>query len=315
MVRVDEPGQEGEAVIWYTRNPARRPLQGHQGSQTGPSNQGQVLEPQLEHDQRPPPGQILRDLEGGEEDKVASLHLGDQQLPADGEQAEVFLMPPTRAAFQAMTDDAKYDFIQRWQVEMANLLMERGQQAGANAPCCQGPAANPNAQGRHQQGYPPDKLPPDCPKAPKLQKFDEQVSPNEHLAYYIMDMGELAFDESYLLRYFATSLTGTAFQWYSRLRPNSIVDWADPQKKFIDRFQTAERKVSLAELCSLKQRKGETALDFIKQWRDFSIRCDNPPTQEDAITIYRRGLEAEKQAKQGACFWQRSQRCGLRPAK
>ncbi|MQL91945.1 hypothetical protein Taro_024564 [Colocasia esculenta] len=106
-------------------------------------------------------------------------------------------------------------------------------------------------------------------------------------------MGGLAFDESYLLRYFATSLTGTAFQWYSRLRPNSIVNWADLQKKFIDRFQTAERKVSLAELCSLKQRKGETTLDFIKRWRDFSMTCDNPPTQEDVITICRRGLAAQ----------------------
>ncbi|MQL89885.1 hypothetical protein Taro_022468, partial [Colocasia esculenta] len=46
-------------------------------------------------------------------------------------------------------------------------------------------------------------------------------------------------------------------------------------------------------LCSLKQRKGETALDYIKRWRDFSMRCDNPPTQEDVITICRRGLAAE----------------------
>ncbi|MQM06562.1 hypothetical protein Taro_039386 [Colocasia esculenta] len=137
------------------------------------------------------------------------------------------------------------------------------------------------------------KLPPDCPKAPKLQKFNGQGSPNEHLAYYIPAMGELAFHESYLLRYFATSLTGTAFQ----LRPNSIVDWANLQKKFINRFQTAERNVSLAELCSLKQRKGETALDFIKRWRDFSMSCDNPPTQEDAITICQWGLAAEVSEK------------------
>ncbi|MQM09260.1 hypothetical protein Taro_042126 [Colocasia esculenta] len=342
--RIDEPGQEGEAIARYTRNPARRPPQGQQDSQAGPSNQGQALEPPLEHNQRPLPGQVRQDLEGGEEDEVASLHHGDQQLPANGEQAEVFLMPPNRAAFQAMTDDAKQ---------------------GQNAPRRQVPTANQNAQTTHQQGDLPDvnprtavvndytvdpaqqqsrginsqasaaedivaqrrkiekivddrfaqrgegtatvdlysvpypvhhqfkKLPPDYPKAPKLQKFDGQGSPNEHLAYYITAMGELAFYESYLLRYFATSLTGTIFQWYSTLRPNSIVDWVDLQKKFIDRFQTAERKVSLAELCSLKQRKGETALDFIKRWRDFSMRCDNPSTQEDAITICRRGLAAQ----------------------
>ncbi|MQL96630.1 hypothetical protein Taro_029311, partial [Colocasia esculenta] len=64
----------------------------------------------------------------------------------------------------------------------------------------------------------------------------------------------------------------------------------DMQKKFLDRFQTAEKKVSLSELCSLKQKKGESAIDFIKRWREFSMKCNNPPTQEDAIPICRRGL-------------------------
>ncbi|MQM17414.1 hypothetical protein Taro_050385 [Colocasia esculenta] len=129
-----------------------------------------------------------------------------------------------------------------------------------------------------------------CLKVPKLQKFDGHGSPLEHVAHYTTAMGDLAFDESYLLRYFTTSLTGVAFQWYSKLKSNSVADWADMQKKFINHFQTAERKVSLAELCSLKQKKRESAIDFIKRWREFSMKCDNPPVQEDAITICRRGL-------------------------
>ncbi|MQM11988.1 hypothetical protein Taro_044902 [Colocasia esculenta] len=134
------------------------------------------------------------------------------------------------------------------------------------------------------------KLPETCPKVPKLPMFNGHGSPQEHLAHYIIALGELATEESYLLRYFATSLTGVAFQWYSKLKSNSVADWADMQKKFLDRFQTVERKVSLAELCSLKQKTGELAIDFIKRWREFSMKCNNPPAQEDAISICRRGL-------------------------
>ncbi|MQM10552.1 hypothetical protein Taro_043447 [Colocasia esculenta] len=129
-----------------------------------------------------------------------------------------------------------------------------------------------------------------CPKVPKLPKFNGQGSPQEHLTHYTIALGELATDESYLLRYFATSLTGVAFQWYSNLKPDSVAGWVDMQRKFLDRFQMVERKVSLVELCSLKQNKGESTLDFIKRWREFSMRCNHPPAQEDAIPICRKGL-------------------------
>ncbi|MQL88312.1 hypothetical protein Taro_020861 [Colocasia esculenta] len=141
------------------------------------------------------------------------------------------------------------------------------------------------------------KLPEASPKVPKLPKYDGCGAPQEHVAHYTIAMGDLASDESYLLRYFATSLTGVAFQWYSKLRSGSVTDWADMQKKFYDRFQTAERKVSLTELCSLKQKKEESAIDFIRRWRELSMGCDNPPVQQDAVTICRRGLIASIKEK------------------
>ncbi|MQM22937.1 hypothetical protein Taro_055996, partial [Colocasia esculenta] len=141
------------------------------------------------------------------------------------------------------------------------------------------------------------KLPEASPKVPKLPKYDGCGAPQEHVAHYTIAMGDLASDESYLLRYFATSLTGVAFQWYSKLRSGSVTDWADMQKKFYDCFQTAERKVSLTELCSLKQKKEESAIDFIRRWRELSMGCDNPPVQQDTVTICRRGLIASIKEK------------------
>ena len=55
------------------------------------------------------------------------------------------------------------------------------------------------------------KLPPEHPKVPKFSWFEGKGSPQEHLAHYITNMGELAANKSYLLRYFVTSLIGTAF--------------------------------------------------------------------------------------------------------
>ncbi|MQM22380.1 hypothetical protein Taro_055431 [Colocasia esculenta] len=219
---------------------------------------------------------------------------------------------PTRENFQTMSNDDKYQVMQQWQSEMATLLNEMRRQS-MEPVSIQNQHQNQHLDGSAPKNHPTastsiqvadlysvpypvhhklKKLPLTCRKVPKLQKFDGHGSPLEHVAHYITAMGDLALEESYLLRYFATSLTRVAFQWYSKLKSNSVADWADLQKKFINRFQTAERKVSLAELCSLKQKKGESAIDFIKRWREFSMKCDNLPAQEDAITICRRGLTA-----------------------
>ncbi|MQL90286.1 hypothetical protein Taro_022877 [Colocasia esculenta] len=55
------------------------------------------------------------------------------------------------------------------------------------------------------------RLPAEHPKVPKFSKFNGDGSPHEHIAHYMSIMGELATKESYLLRYFSTSLTGPAY--------------------------------------------------------------------------------------------------------
>ncbi|MQL81350.1 hypothetical protein Taro_013809, partial [Colocasia esculenta] len=58
-----------------------------------------------------------------------------------------------------------------------------------------------------------------------------------------------------------------------------------------------ERKVTLAELISLKQNKNESALDFIKRWRDMSMKCEQPPADEDAVKLCQRSLKPEIKEK------------------
>ncbi|MQL77236.1 hypothetical protein Taro_009647, partial [Colocasia esculenta] len=137
------------------------------------------------------------------------------------------------------------------------------------------------------------RLPSGITKPPKFDKFNGRGSPKEHIAYYINVMGDLASDESYLLKFFSSSLTGLAFEWYSSLSAGSISDWADMQKKFRERFYIAEREVTVAELYATRQRNDESALDYIQRWRNLSMRCKHPPHQEDAVQICKQNLKRE----------------------
>ncbi|MQL84504.1 hypothetical protein Taro_017013 [Colocasia esculenta] len=137
------------------------------------------------------------------------------------------------------------------------------------------------------------RLPPGITKAPKFDKFNGRGSPKEHIAYYINVMGDLAADESYLLKFFGSSLTGLAFEWYSSLPAGSISDWTDMQKKFRERFYIAEREVTVAELYATRQKNDESALDYIQRWRNLSMRCKRPPHQEDAVQICKQNLKRE----------------------
>ncbi|MQM17659.1 hypothetical protein Taro_050634 [Colocasia esculenta] len=137
------------------------------------------------------------------------------------------------------------------------------------------------------------RLPPGVTKPSKFDKFNGRGSPKEHIAYYINVMGDLAADESYLLKFFGSSLTSLAFEWYSSLPAGSISDWTDMQKKFRERFYIAEREVTVAELYATGQRNNESALDYIQRWRNLSMRCKRPPHQEDAVQICKQNLKRE----------------------
>jgi hypothetical protein len=67
-------------------------------------------------------------------------------------------------------------------------------------------------------------------KAPAdLTKFSRQddTSTVEHIARYLMQLGEASADEALRIRYFPLSLTGPAFTWFTSLPAQSICSWKD----------------------------------------------------------------------------------------
>jgi hypothetical protein len=67
--------------------------------------------------------------------------------------------------------------------------------------------------------FPPRVKPPT-----EFTKFSLQddTSTIEHIARYLMQLGEASADEAFRVRYFPLSLTGPAFTWFTSLPPQSV---------------------------------------------------------------------------------------------
>jgi hypothetical protein len=55
----------------------------------------------------------------------------------------------------------------------------------------------------------------------------DDASTVEHIARYLMQLGEASADEAFRIRYFPLSLTGPAFTWFTSLPAHSICSWKD----------------------------------------------------------------------------------------
>jgi hypothetical protein len=68
----------------------------------------------------------------------------------------------------------------------------------------------------------------------EFTKFSGQddTSTVEHIARYLMQLGECSSEEPFRVRYFPMSLTGAAFQWFSSLPPQSVSTWKELERRF-----------------------------------------------------------------------------------
>jgi hypothetical protein len=78
----------------------------------------------------------------------------------------------------------------------------------------------------------------------EFTKFSGQddTSTVEHIARYLMQLGECSAEEAFRVGYFAASLTGPAFQWFSSLPPQSVSTWKELEQIPCPLFQRQLRK-------------------------------------------------------------------------
>jgi hypothetical protein len=118
-----------------------------------------------------------------------------------------------------------------------------------------------------------------------LMKFSGQddTSTVEHIARYLMQLGEASADEALRIRYVPLSLTGRAFTWFTSLPAHSICSWKDLEQKFHAHYFIGSNEKKLIDLTTLRQRNNETPMEFLKRFRETKSMCFSLNLPDDQL--------------------------------
>jgi hypothetical protein len=75
------------------------------------------------------------------------------------------------------------------------------------------------------------------------------------------------------IRFFSSSLSGSAFSWFTSLPANSIIKWSDLEHQFHNFFFSGIKDMKITDLTRLKQRNDETVAGFVQRFREVKNKC------------------------------------------
>ncbi|RYR08360.1 hypothetical protein Ahy_B05g076010 [Arachis hypogaea] len=130
-------------------------------------------------------------------------------------------------------------------------------------------------------------------KNPKIiTKFAREVgeSTTEHVARYLVAIGNLANDENLKMKFFPSSLTKNVFTWFLNLRPNSIITWNQLETAFHAQFYREKLNVAVTDLVVLKREDGETIDDYMIRFKNARSRCYVSLPESEIVKIVVMGL-------------------------
>ena len=125
---------------------------------------------------------------------------------------------------------------------------------------------------------------------PKFQQFDGKGNPKQHVVHFIETYESAGTRGDLLLKQFVRTLKGNTFDWYIDLEPESIDNWEQLKREFPNRFYSTHQIVSMIELTTTKQRKGEPVVDYINHWRALSLDCKDRLTELSAVEMCTQGM-------------------------
>src|SRR4051812_7714224 len=102
---------------------------------------------------------------------------------------------------------------------------------------------------------------------------DDSRSTLEHVGKFLMQTSEFGTSDVYRVKIFPISLFGFAFTCFLSLAPNSIITWAQLEKKFHEYFYNGETELRLSNLTMVRQMYNESVHDYIRRFRDTKNRC------------------------------------------
>jgi hypothetical protein len=182
--------------------------------------------------------------------------------------------PKPRYGTDAGMQDANEDILVQ---KMADVLQN---QFGLK-PKMQGPPYTPPfPEWYHRVIFPPRVKPPT-----EFTKFfgQDDTSTMEHIARYLMQLGEASADEAFRVRYFPLLLTCPDFTWFSSLPPQSIGTWKYLEQKFHAHYFSGSTKKKLIDLATLRHRHNETPTEFLRRFREVMGMCFSLNLPDDQL--------------------------------
>jgi hypothetical protein len=126
--------------------------------------------------------------------------------------------------------------------------------------------------------YPSDSdlipLPPKY-RLPEFTMFNgsEGSSSIEHVSRYLSQLGMISVSNPLWVRFFSQSLIGPAFRWYTSLGPDSIRTWKQLEEQFHIQYHSEAAEAGIADLAQVRQKRGETVVEYIQCFREVKNRC------------------------------------------
>ena len=130
-------------------------------------------------------------------------------------------------------------------------------------------------------------------RLPEFSKFNgsEGSSSIEHVSRYLAQLGTISASDPLRVRFFAQSLTGPAFGWYTSLPPDSIRTWKQLEEQFHIQYHSEATEASIADLAQIRQKRGETASEYFQRFRAVRSRCFSARlTEKEAAELAVLGL-------------------------
>ncbi|KAK1620657.1 hypothetical protein QYE76_026174 [Lolium multiflorum] len=106
-------------------------------------------------------------------------------------------------------------------------------------------------------------------------------------------LGTISASDELRVRFFAQSLTGSAFGWYTSLPPNSIRTWKQLEEQFHIQYHSEASEAGIADLAQVRQKRGETVSEYIQRFRTVRNRCYSVHVSEkEAVELAVVGLSS-----------------------
>jgi hypothetical protein len=131
-------------------------------------------------------------------------------------------------------------------------------------------------------------------------KFNEDDSKTtyDHIGPFLAQINDVGMTDVHKTRLFPLSLSGTTFNWFISLAPNSIDTQPSLEQRFHDYFYNREVELRLSDLTAVRQKYNETMPEYLKRLRETWNRCyDLTIGEKDLVELAFVGLSSHLREK------------------